>query len=183
MIVDLVVPFADTGVTDLRFVLTAPQLPILDSLEIPDIAPGCDLSLRLLGASHQAIVTTPHGDYAETLACLPQLGPAPPRPTQVDLADRRFQFDVHIAQHDDTSFAHHCAAELAAGADTEHALIGRFPGHPHALTSLRVINNGPHHWGWRTVHAYPQSGTWVRSTTLVTPRGARDMSTALLPSD
>jgi hypothetical protein len=59
-------------------------------------------------------------------------------------------------------------ARLAAHPD---AIVGRFPGSPHAVTAL-LAGPGPGGAGvrWRTWHAYPQDGRLVSTATTVRPR-------------
>src|SRR5690606_35003564 len=66
VITSLEVPYVDVSAGSLTFRPDAPSMPVLDQLE-RDAGP-LRLSLRLLGASHQAVVATPDGLIAETLA-------------------------------------------------------------------------------------------------------------------
>jgi len=49
--------------------------------------------------------------------------------------------------------------------EAEAALLGAFPGSPHAITAIEVVASG-----WRTWHVYPQSGEIVSTVTTFRPR-------------
>ncbi|GAB4006709.1 hypothetical protein GCM10029992_58310 [Glycomyces albus] len=59
MITSLSIPYVDVSAGSLTFRPDAPSMPVLDRIE-RDAGP-LRLSLRLLGASHQAVVATPTG--------------------------------------------------------------------------------------------------------------------------
>jgi hypothetical protein len=61
-------------------------------------------------------------------------------------------------------FAERARALRRLADGTEGTLLGRFPGHPDAMTCLDASGAGP---GWTTVHAYPETGTWVFTETTV----------------
>ena len=173
MIVSLNVPYADTTAADLGFALGLPPLPALHVLDLPDAAgPGTHLQLRLLGSSHQAVLELPGAAHSETVACLPTgAGELPAGPVALDLpAGLRYQFTVHIDRCSPDDFAGAVAALRAWNAQGGARLIGEFPGTPGAVTALfaRPMRDG---LGWRTVHAYPQTGEIVRTHTTVVGRG------------
>ena len=66
---------------------------------------------------------------------------------------------------------------VARLADHPSAIVGRFPGSPHAVTALLadgIPGSGPGSYDagvrWRTWHAYPQDGRLVATTTMLRPR-------------
>lgn len=155
MLVDLTLPYADTTAADLSFALGLPAAPALHVLEIPELG----LQLRLLGASHQVMM----GDLSETVACLP--GRRPDLPGAV--ADDRYHFaaDVRVLSAGEMSAEVSRLREELSG--HPHGLVGQFPGSPDAITALLAYRDGTHAIGWRTWHAYPQTGELVSTTTTV----------------
>jgi|GEM_PF-815818 len=161
MIIDLAIAYADTAVQDLRFTIGAVDVVTVESLEIPQWHPGIGLSLRLLGASHQAVVTTAEGSYTETLACLGAGDPPPPSHTEhIGAITLEFSCQVHHLTRE--ILAGRVADSAARAADDAYTLLGRFPGQPDAVTVLTASRHMPQ---WNTVHAYPDTGAWVTTTT------------------
>jgi hypothetical protein len=149
VLVRLDTPYADTTAGDLSFALGLPELPALHVLRIP--GPGQALiELRLLGASHQVVWTTVDGERCvETVACVP--GQDPHLPSTMDRHGYAFASTVESLDRAPLW------RELAAD---PHALVGVFPGDPNAVTALRAEERG-----WRTWHAYPQTGELVTTRT------------------
>ncbi|MFD0556740.1 uncharacterized protein DUF2617 [Stackebrandtia endophytica] len=161
MIIDLAVAYADSAVEDLRFSVGAVDVAVVERLEIPRWHPGIGLSLRLLGASHQAVVTTADGEYTETLACLGDGTPPPASHTEhIGAITLDFTCQVHhLTREALAGRVADCAARAAAD---PYTLLGRFPGQPDAVTVLTASVETPQ---WNTVHVYPDSGAWVTTTT------------------
>ncbi|MFC0527545.1 DUF2617 family protein [Phytohabitans kaempferiae] len=144
MLVRLDTPYADTTAGDLSFALGLPELPALHVLRLPG------LELRLLGASHQVVWTAADGTrLVETVACLP--GHDAHLPSTVD--DQGYAFTSTVE-------ALEAAPLWRELADDPRALVGVFPGDPDAVTALRAVDGG-----WRTWHAYPQTGELVTTRT------------------
>jgi hypothetical protein len=164
VITPLEVPYVDVSAGSLTFRPDAPSMPVLDQLD-RDAGP-LRLSLRLLGASHQAVVATPDGLIAETLAYRDGL--------ESDLPER-FSQRVGSWRHRYTCVVEHLTVpelrsrvrELRARADEADLLIGVFGDRPDAITALEVTGVEP--LTWRTVHTYPQHGQVVTTTGGVSP--------------
>lgn len=178
MIVELDVPFVDTGVSDLRYLPDAPPLPVLAALDHSDLVPDGHLSLRLLGASHQAVLALPDGAYAETLACVGRDGAALPPARSLTVGRWRFglRIDVDDASREELSSACREMRRCAAHDDPRRSLYASFPGHPLAATFLRIRPGIAGHHGapatapaWLTVHVYPDVGKRVRTRTEIRP--------------
>jgi hypothetical protein len=170
VIVSLDVPYADTTAADLGFALDLAPLPALHVLDLPGAAgPGTHLQLRLLGSSHQVVLTLRGGRHSETVACLPTGGGRlPDAPVTIDLPTGvRYRFTVHIDRCRPDDFAVAVAA-LRVG-DADGTLLGEFPGAPGAVTAMSVRPSGAG-LGWWTAHAYPQTGEIVRTHTTVAGR-------------
>ncbi len=169
MLLVLDTAYADTAAADLRFALGLPALPALHALDVPGPA-GARLQLRLLGASHQAILARPDGTLSETVACLPATGErVPERLVSRQLPGvRHYSFQGRVHRLDPAAFAAQVAA-LRGWGGTAHALVGEFPGAPGALTALRAAA-GAGRVEWRTAHAYPETGELVETRTAVVLR-------------
>ncbi|MGH8881361.1 MAG: DUF2617 family protein [Stackebrandtia sp.] len=170
MIVDIDVPFVDTAAGQLRFAADAPVLPVLDSLELAEIVPGGHLSLRLLGASHQAVLTMVDGVYAETVACLPNQGGPVPEHAVRRVGSWRFDFRSQLVTVAGVEYRRRCGQlrdQARQWPDT--TLLGRFPGRQDALTYLNVSSRaGGSGSAWTSVHCYPESTTIVLTRTGIT---------------
>jgi hypothetical protein len=155
LLVRLEAPYADTTAGDLSFALGLPEQPALHVLEIP----AAGLRLRLLGASHQVVLAD---RCVETVACLP--GRPPSLPAAVEDAGYRFAATVHRLEPAALSQAVARLRERLAG--DPYALVGVFPGDRDAVTALHA-RVGRDSAGWRTWHAYPQTGELVITRTEV----------------
>lgn len=171
MIIDLEVPFTDSSVADLRFLPAAPVLPVLDALEYPHPVPGGHLTLRLLGASHQAVVETPDGFYAETVACMPGQGRPVPETVTTTVGPWSFRFSSQVRVLDAGEFSSRCAELRRRAREWENTImVGEFPGHPDALTFLDASSRLPGYGrGWSTVHCYPEESKMVLTHTTTVP--------------
>lgn len=167
---DLTVPYADTAHDQLTFALDEPLLPALSTRELADVAgPGVHLSLRLLGASHQAVLRTPDGELTETLACLAGRSPHLPREVDERVAGVRYRFAVSVDALSENDFSDAIAGVRREVEPSPYGLVGVFPGHDEAVTAL-LVEPGGGRVAWRTWHAYPQTRHLVatRTTALVT---------------
>lgn len=168
MLVTLDTPYVDTTAADLCFALGLPEQPALHVLDLPlpasvgGPAAGA-LRLRLLGASHQAVLRTGDSVLVETVACLPGL----PRdlPAAVDDADG-YQFAARVRRLSPVDVAAEVGGLRRRLTDDPQALVGVFPGSPDALTALRA-DFDDHRIRWSTWHAYPQTGELVETETVV----------------
>jgi hypothetical protein len=174
----LVVPFRDTAADDLVWRLGESRRPALAVLELEVAATR--LELRLLGYSHQVVLTgydavgeagaDPASVLSEVVACGTGAPGLPPVADRVIAGwDYRFRATTHsLAPERFRSRVDGLVALLAGRPD---AIVGRFPGSPHAVTALLA---GPGRGGcgvrWRTWHAYPQDGRLVSTATAVRPR-------------
>ncbi|MEU8133805.1 DUF2617 family protein [Streptodolium elevatio] len=116
---------------------------------------GVRLELRLLGASHQVLVRSPHGVCSETVACLGgQRTPLPARAAQrVDGWDYEFTSLAETLADDD--FEARVRTLLAEVEAHPAGIIGAYPGAPYAVTAIVAERLGSA-LGWSTWHTYPQ---------------------------
>lgn len=128
-----------------------------------------DLELRLLGASHQVLLTSQRGDCVETVACMAgQPGYLPERVTE-QVAGWRYEFRAAIEKHDPDAFVREVTTLTQTIEAHPAGLVGQFPGSPLAVTILlaQATRGGI---GWRTWHAYPQTWEIVMTESRVEPR-------------
>lgn len=161
-------PFVDVSAASLTFRPDAPSMPVLDRMD-RDAGP-LRLSLRLLGASHQAVVATPDGLIAETLAYRSDLSPDLPEAFSQRVGAWRHRYEctvetVTVPQLRQTVRALRDRAVLRTG--EPDLLVGVFGADPDALTALEITGTAP--LSWRTVHTYPQYGEVVTTHSTVAP--------------
>lgn len=159
MITSLAIPYVDVSAGSLTFRPDAPSMPILDRIE-RDAGP-LRLSLRLLGASHQAVVATPDGLIAETLAYRDGLGPDLPEEFHQRVGCWRHRYTCSVEELTVPELRGR-VRQLHARSESEDLLIGVFGDRPDAVTALEVLGTEP--LTWRTVHTYPQHGQVVTTT-------------------
>jgi hypothetical protein len=166
----LEVAYADTRADELSFALDLPVQPALRALGL-ELA-GVALDLRILGYSHQVVVTT-GGEplLTETVARLS--GPGC-RSTVAALPDRheayrdagpagmlRYSISTSVSPlGDDRDDVESLILELDRA---ERAVLGVFPGHRHAFTGLLAGEAPPGCVEWRSWHAYPGTGEMVQT--------------------
>jgi hypothetical protein len=159
----LTAPYADVRAADLVLELDAPEAPALETLKL---ALGAyRLELRLLGHSHQAVVSAPGFALSETVSCRPGGADVArlPGARAVRRDGRAYAFSADLlalAAFDGEALA-------AAVAADPQGLIGVFGGQAGAFTALRgaaVAGPGASGVRWETWHAYPQTGELVRTT-------------------
>lgn len=172
MLVTLDAPYADTSAADLSFALETAERPALYVLDLdlptasqPD---GVRLRLRLLGASHQVVLSTSGTELIETVACLP--GRRPELPATVADEATGYQFTARVLHLDPDELVRRTAALRHELTDDPYALVGVFPGGPDSITALRARTDATGGIGWLTWHAYPQTGELVETETTVRMR-------------
>ncbi|MEU5910984.1 DUF2617 family protein [Micromonospora sp. NPDC047527] len=170
MLVSLDTPYVDTCAADLSLALGGPERP---ALHVRDLTLPGDIRvrLRLLGASHQVVLTAPAGGdgLTETVACLP--GRPPHLPGVLHDEAGGYRFTATVLRPADGELHDRIAALRADLADAPYALVGVFPGDPDAVTALAVRTDAPDgSVGWRTWHAYPQTSELVLTETVVALR-------------
>ena len=164
MITPLEVPYVDVSAGSLTFRPDAPSMPVLDQID-RDAGP-LRLSLRLLGASHQAVVATPDGLIAETLAYRDGLAPDLPEEFSQRVGSWRHRYTCEVENATIPQLRAR-VRELRARSDEADVLIGVFGPRADAVTALEITGTAP--LTWRTVHTYPQHGEIVTTTGTVAP--------------
>jgi hypothetical protein len=154
----LEVPYLDTSADQLSLSYDEPLLPALSTVRCR--FDQIDVTLRLLGASHQVSVVAPGTELIETLACLPGRR----RELPASIRTPHVSFRCRTERHTARSLAA-LATEVSSRASGSHALIGRYPGSPDAFTAIIAADLGDGA-RWDTWHAYPQTGDVVVTSTL-----------------
>ncbi len=175
MLTTLETAYTDTRAGDLAWRLGKEPLPALAvvdlDLELPPAAGRrrpcrAQVQMRLLGASHQVLLSAGNGACSETVACM--AGSRTPLPLGV--AERVGEWDYEFAARVETlshsAFTSRAQELLALVAEHPNGLAGRFPGDPNAFTAMLVqrapaTDESPGDVVWRTWHAYPQEGRLV----------------------
>jgi Protein of unknown function DUF2617 len=179
MLTTLQTAYTDTRAGDLAWRLGKAPLPALAVVDLDLRPPGpstgpspARVQMRLLGASHQVLLTTGDGVCSETVACMP--GSRTPLPLGVAerVGDRDYEFAARVETLPRRAFTSRAQELLALVADHPNGLAGRFPGDPDAFTAMLVQrlvpeDGGPAEVVWRTWHAYPQEGRLVATRSRV----------------
>lgn len=181
MLTTLQTTYTDTRAGDLAWRLGKAPLPALAVVDLDLQLPGepggsagrpAQVQMRLLGASHQVLLTTERGTCSETVACMPGMR----TPLPLGVAERVGEWDYEFAARVETlsrrSFTSRAQELLALVADHPNGLAGRFPGDPNAFTAMLVQRvppgaDDPGEVVWRTWHAYPQEGRLVATRSRV----------------
>lgn len=176
MLVTLETPYADTTAADLSFALGLPEQPALHVLDLTGAGVGdVALRLRLLGASHQVVLGVGDREVVETVACLP--GRPADLPPLVREQAIGYRFTARVRRLDADAMSERVGRLRRELSDDPYALVGVFPGSPDAVTALQAWPGRPAGTtgpgaagrvvGWRTWHAYPQTGELVETETEV----------------
>ncbi|RNL81583.1 DUF2617 family protein [Halostreptopolyspora alba] len=176
-------PFVDTRAADLTWTLDHPPIEPLATRAVR--VGGALVEFRVLGASHQVRAGIPgegSGELLETVACLPDEAGTLPRRTTTPVSDTvgyRFTSTVEaLAPEEFRARVRRLTAEVN---ENPHSLAATFPGDPLAVTAMVAHTPPEPHatLGWRTWHAYPQSGELVTTTSVALRRThPRDLRTA-----
>ena len=172
MLIELGMPYADTSAAALLWSPALPDSAALDLLRLSHRDAGAvavDLELRLLGASHCAVLTVRGQELAETVAgqAYGGSGETLPRRRQRLSGGLRYRFTSRIERLSPADLSA-LAGRLREGAHGRtDRLAGAFPGASDALTVLHGVTR-PSRADWSTWHLYPNTGEVVRTVTSVT---------------
>ncbi len=164
--------YRDTCVSDLSLRLGLAPQPYLSTLTVP--VAGGEVELRLLGHSHQVLTRVAPRRRAdsvvlsEVVACLPGRGELPAAARHA-LPEADYCFQSHVESLTPSSLATRALRLLAGFSEHPQALVGAFPGSPHALTVV-VAKARDGGMSWRSWHLYPQSGQVVLTRSRVRSR-------------
>ena len=159
MLSRLAVPFVDARASALSWWLGDDAPPPLATLVLTG-ATGT-LELRLLGASHHVVASAGGARCPEVVACGPAATGLPVRHDGA-VGGARYRFTSATTAYAPVQLAR-VARDLRRRAErAPDALVGVFPGSPHALTVLtgREVTRG---WAWSSWHVYPEAGEVVRT--------------------
>lgn len=170
MLATLDVPYVDTTATDLVWALDHPPTSALAATVLPlDTADG-SLELRILGASHQALLHTPRGSLVETVACLPGRRAELPGAAERRIGGLRYRFRARV-EHPAADALRSRVRELRRRAELDggdgRTVLAEFPAHPDAVTVLSMRETASPGVCWETWHVYPNSRQIVMTSTEV----------------
>ena len=163
-VLELPVAFRDARAADLRLHLGLPSQPALATRPVG--GDGWAADLRILGASHQVLVTRGGKTIrSETVAChlsgegialdaIPIEGPA-------------YEFHATVVRLSPVAFRHHVEDLILEHAGDPQALCAGFPGEELGVTALRIdpLAGQAGSWlSWRTWHTYPRTGDVVATS-------------------
>lgn len=172
--------YRDTCASDLSLRLGLAPQPALSTLSVA--LAGSEVELRLLGHSHQVltrvgpkgrgVIACPEragGDVvSEVVACLPDRGELPATAHHA-LPEADYHFQSHVVALAPPALATRALRLLAGFSEHPRALVGAFPGSPHALTVV-LAQVRDSELTWRSWHLYPQSGQVVLTRSRVRSR-------------
>ncbi len=159
MLSRLAVPFVDARASALSWWLGDDAPPPLATLVLNG-ASGT-LELRLLGASHHVVASAGGARCPEVVACGSGATGLPVRHDgAVDGA--RYRFSSTTTAYAPAQLARVARDLRRRAAGASDALVGVFPGSPHALTVL-AGREVPRGWLWSSWHVYPEAGEVVRT--------------------
>lgn len=159
MLTDLAVPFVDVRADGLSWWLGDDAPAPLATLVLTGRTG--DLELRLLGASHHVVAAAGAVRCPEVVACGTGRA-ALPTSHESALGGGRYSFTSTTTRYDGPGLARAARALRRRYEGAADALVGAFPGSPHALTVLagREVRGG---WSWASWHVYPGAGEVVRT--------------------
>ena len=166
MLASLAVPFVDARASALSWWLGDDAPRALDVLVLTGTSGR--LELRLLGASHHVVASTGGARCPEVVACGRAAVGLPAR-HDGDVGGGHYRFASTTTTYAPAGLARVARDLRRRAAASTDALVGVFPGSPHALTVLsgRELARG---WAWSSWHVYPAAGEVVRTrSSLVVP--------------
>ena len=159
MLSQLAVPFVDARASALSWWLGDDAPPPLATLVLTGAAGT--LELRLLGASHHVVASAGGARCPEVVACGAAATGLPQRHDGT-VGAARYRFSSATAAYAPAPLARLARDLRRRTAGAPDALVGVFPGSPHALTVL-TGREVPRGWAWSSWHVYPEAGEVVRT--------------------
>ena len=159
MLSHLAVPFVDARASALSWWLGDDAPPPLATLVLTGTAGT--LELRLLGASHHVAAPGGRARCPAVGACAPAATGLPVRHDGA-VDGGRYRFTSTTKSYAPAQLARVARDLRRRASGAGDALVGVFPGSPHALTVLtgREVVRG---WSWSSWHVYPEAGEVVRT--------------------
>jgi len=157
MLATVTTPYMDTTAGQLCLRLGLPPQAACEVLEV--VLPAGAMELRILGASHQVRVLAGEVAFSELVACGSEKDPELPSYAEVPLGGHTYRFRSEVTYHPPTRLAGIARRLRHRFGSHPHAIVGVFPGSPHALTAIATdARRDP---SWRSWHLYPQTGEVV----------------------
>lgn len=134
------------------------DLPRQDALLVSRVdGHGWNVELRILGASHQVLVSRDGPPvWSEVVTCRPA-GSGLPAADERRTEDARYAFRSHVSRLSAAGFERVVTGIRRELADDPAAVCAAFPGDPLALTALRACIEDDAGVAWQTWHTYPQT--------------------------
>jgi Protein of unknown function DUF2617 len=167
MISTLEVAFRDTRADDLALTFRTDGPPPRAALaRLPCVVAGVGVELCVLSGSHEVRLVSDRLMLSEVVGCGEHTHVGLPADVTRALPAARYVFQSttdRLAPRDFTKKVQELIFELGVN---PRGLLGRFPGHPDAITGLEVAGaqGGVR---WRTWHCYPHEGEIVRTESRV----------------
>lgn len=158
-------PYADTNAGELSWRLGAARVPALAVASVD--VPGGRCELRLLSASHQVIATVGDEDVSELVTCDRIDGASMPATASHVFANATYRFRSQVTACGPAGAARKAEQLTERFADHPHAIVGVYPGSPHAVTAV-VARPGPP-LSWLSWHVYPQTGEVAATEAVLAP--------------
>lgn len=166
MLSRLAVPFVDARASALSWWLGDDAPPALATLVLTGAAGT--LELRLLGASHHVVASAGGARCPEVVACGPRATGLPERHDGA-VGGGHYRFSSATTAYAPAGLGRVARDLHRRAAGAPDALVGVFPGSPHALTVLRG-REVAHGWAWASWHVYPEAGEVVRTRSRLAAR-------------
>lgn len=179
MLAAIAVPYADTSAAELSWALGLDSLPAQAEIVVRQGA--LSVALKVLGASHQVELRRAGEDgtaaelvLTETVACLVGEPAGLPEVTTRPVPGGQYTFESAVLTYQPAQFAAVVADLRDRLEGEESSLVGVFGDQSEAVTALRAVpptrdGGRDRGTGWRSWHAYPQTGEIVLTRSEVVP--------------
>jgi hypothetical protein len=156
MLVELDVPFVDAKAADLALALGAPRQDAVSVLSLS--CGGYQVELRLLGCSHQALISADGYELSELVACQADASGPLPAAAAERRGGRSYEFAASTRVLSRTDYAALAQSVTNGVAALDQGLVGTFPAPDGAFTALRFTSDPSGDLiKWKTWHGYPQT--------------------------
>jgi hypothetical protein len=161
------VPYADSCARSLAWHLGPAGSVALGTVELA--LPGARVELNVLGGSHHVVVAMGGVACSEVVACSPGAAGLP-ETAERSVGGLNYAFVSRTELVGPAVLARRAERLVRRLSARPDALVGIFPGSPHAVTALvAAATSPPGGVAWRTWHVYPNTGEVVTTRSLLAP--------------